>query len=90
MRATGRTSRIVDFVVDELFQHGQCISTDHIAYEDDRISMTELIPFVTKVLERVKYSTQEKNKAIYNVQKVNDIYVVHFKMVKNENDTSGI
>jgi hypothetical protein len=86
MRATGRTSRIVDFVVDQLFQHGQCVSTDHITYENDRISMTELIPFVTKVIERIKHSTQEKNKAIYNIQKVNDIYVVHFKMVKNEND----
>ena len=90
MRQTGRTSRIVDFVVDQLFQFGQCISTDHVAYEYENLSMSGLTNFVTKVLDRVKQHTQGTKKAEYNVQKVNNIYVVHFRMVKANNDDDTI
>lgn len=86
MRQTGRTSRIVDFVVDQLFQTGQCITTDHIAFEY-KISMRQLENFITKVLDRIEKASHGSLKAEFNIQKVNDIYVVHFKTKKVEKPT---
>ena len=33
MRQTGRTTRIVQYVAEQLYNVGTCIATDHIVYE---------------------------------------------------------
>lgn len=33
MRQTGRTTRIIQYVVEQLFNVGTCIATDHVVYE---------------------------------------------------------
>ena len=33
MRQTGRTTRIVEHVVEQLYSVGTCVATDHVAYE---------------------------------------------------------
>ena len=90
MRQSGRTSRTVDFVVDQLYQCGQAIATDHIAFEY-KISMAKLENFITKVIDRINSSSYGSLKVEYNIQKVNDIYVVHFRTVRtvktNKDDT---
>ncbi len=53
MRQTGRTSRIVDFVVDQLYQNLECVATDHTAYEFGRRADGSLRHFVNKVKERL-------------------------------------
>ena len=81
-----QANRFIDFVVDQLFQTGQCITTDHIAFEY-KISMRQLENFITKVLDRIEKASHGSIKAEFNIQKVNDIYVVHFKTKKVEKPT---
>ena len=33
MRQTGRTTRIVQYVIEQLYSVGTCVATDHVAYE---------------------------------------------------------
>lgn len=84
MRQTGRTSRIADFAINQLFETGQCIVTDHIAFEYDSLSMRNLENLITKVLDGVKYKSYGSKKGQYKIHKVEEIYVVHFRMTKNE------
>lgn len=49
MRATGRTSRIADFAVNELFSVGEVIVTDHTMFEGFTPSQHMLHHLIDKV-----------------------------------------
>ena len=88
MRQTGRTSRIVNHVVTQLFEVGQCISTDHIIFEYEKISHENLHYFIDKVKERIDFLTHRKNSLKTEIVGVsaNGRYfkVVYFKLLKND------
>lgn len=53
MRRTGRTTRTIDFVVQQLLETGQCICTDHVAFEYNDCSQHQLKPFIDGVRKRL-------------------------------------
>lgn len=90
MRQTGRTSRIINHVVTQLFEVGQCISTDHTIFEYGKISNINLHYFIDKVKERINFLTNRKHSVkteIVNVEADgNSFKVVYFKLLKNNED----
>jgi ribosome biogenesis protein Nip4 len=84
MRQTGRTSRIINFVVDQLFSVGRCIATDHTVFEFDKLPMKNLDFFIRKVEERILISSNGEMKVSSKVIRVDDVYMVDFKLSINK------
>lgn len=89
MRRTGRTSRIVNYVVTQLFEVGQCISTDHIVFEFEKTPDKRLYYFINKVEKHIDFLTNGRNSVKSKITKI-DIdgeyfKVIYFKLInKNE------
>jgi hypothetical protein len=83
-RQTGRTSRIVDFVVDQLFNVGQCIVTDHIVFEFESTKKSQLEDgLIRKVQERVAFNLRHFEKPIKlntEIIEVKGFKIVHFEL----------
>lgn len=54
MRQTGRTTRIVDFVVQQLLETGQCICTDHTAFEVNGVTQKHFQFLIDSVALRIR------------------------------------
>lgn len=82
MRQTGRTTRIISHVIEQLFNHGECIVADHVAYEfKDRMTLKVLNYFIERVERAVEdRSRSSKNRVVSKVVTVNGIKMVHFKL----------
>jgi hypothetical protein len=85
MRRTGRTTRIVNHIVEQLMGVGGCIATDHAAFENDGFNIQSLEKsIVDKVLDaynaKNKHSNSKIEKTIFDY---NGIPAVHFKVVNN-------
>jgi hypothetical protein len=80
MRQTGRTSRIIDFVVEQLFSVGRCIATDHIVFEYDKTSQINVKYFIERVERRVSIDSHGGMKVNSKIIKVDDVYMVDFKL----------
>ncbi len=79
MRQTGRTSRIVDFVVDQLHQNGRCIATDHVAYEyGSSLKHTDIKHFIELVEMRINLHSRGTNSVESSVCRLNGLTVVDF------------
>lgn len=52
LRRSGRTTRIANFVVDQLFDVGECIVSDHSVFEDPSWSVTKL-NHLSEVVEKM-------------------------------------
>lgn len=81
MRQTGRTSRISDFAVDQILNVGQCIVTDHIAFEYENGGVGILEYFIRGVLDRIKYKSNGNISCSYKIKNLDGINVVHFKRI---------
>jgi hypothetical protein len=55
MRQTGRTTRIVQHVVDQLFSVGTCVATDHVVYEYENPKLSMLVYFKEKVESEIEF-----------------------------------
>ena len=51
-RKSGRTTRIANFVVDQLFDVGECIVSDHSVFEDPSFPM-EKLRHLSRIVERM-------------------------------------
>jgi hypothetical protein len=80
MRQTGRTSRIIDFVVGQLFSIGRCIATDHIVFEYDKTSQINVKHFIERVERRISIDSHGRMKVNSKIIKVDDVYMVDFKL----------
>lgn len=86
MRQTGRTTRIVDFAVQQLFSVGEVVVTDHYMFECPKSRREPLLHFIEKVRERVQRESNGKFiivPTIIQLQRGSDLHVVHFKMKHN-------
>jgi hypothetical protein len=86
MRRTGRTTRIVNHIVEQLMSVGGCIATDHAAFENDGFNVKSLEKaIVDKVLDaynaKNKHSNLKIKKTIFHY---NGIPLVHFKVIDND------
>lgn len=81
MRQTGRTSRIANFAIDQLYSVGEVIITDHIAFEGFDTKQTHLSNLIDKVKDgfgRTHYSNDWQVK--HEIHKVGETPVVRFKL----------
>lgn len=78
MRQTGRTSRIVDFAVNQLFSVGQVIITDHVAFEYPNTTRERISYFIDKVKDGFALASRGSMSCSADVISVKGTYVVHF------------
>ncbi len=83
MRQTGRSSRIASFAVDQLLSVGQVIVTDHTVFEYPGSGSKPLKYLIKKVEEGLR-TQPVPIKLISDVKQVGDIYVIHFKLERDE------
>lgn len=80
-RQTGRTMRIIDFVIAELHSVGECIVTDHTVFEfPGRITNSALKGFIGKAKARLEFQTAGMKSCKGKILKAGDFKVVHFKL----------
>ena len=85
LRQTGRTTRIVQHVVEQLYSVGTCVATDHIVYEfAPKIKM--LKPFKEKVRQEVKFRSHGSKKVKTTKLKIGEIPYVKFELVNTESN----
>ena len=88
MRQTGRTSRIVDFTIDQLYSVGECIVTDHYVFEYPTAGPSHLQHFISKVYDRFRLLNHNENKYLdYSMVKLSKVPMIHFK-IKHKEDES--
>ena len=81
MRQTGRTTRIVNFVVDQLFSVSECIATDHTAFEFETATQSNLRHFIDMVKNKVYQGFPNQPYVVeHKFIKVEGKWMVHFKM----------
>lgn len=88
MRQTGKTSRTANHVVDQLFQVGQCITTDHVVFEVTKPKKKWLGNLIRMVENQVTTQSNGAKIAKSRIVKVDSIPCVHFTM-HNANNQKG-
>ena len=78
MRQTGRTTRIVNFAVDQIFSVGEVIVTDHMAYDNPTFRSNNLRHFIGNVKSMVDLQSGGNIKLDAKISRVGEILVVHF------------
>lgn len=81
-RQTGRTTRIVNHVVNELFSVGGCIATDHTVFEYEKVPLTGLQCFIERVEDLVTLQSRGINKVKSTIFRDNkNKPIVNFELV---------
>lgn len=82
-RKSGRTTRIVNFIVCELISNGEVIATDHSYYDEKHLSSVSW--FIAQVLEAIN-PYLDANKLSFKTEPVtvHGVKMIHFKVYKNE------
>jgi hypothetical protein len=94
MRQTGRTSRIIDFAVDQLFSCGEVIFTDHTAFEYPKKNIrSTLDSMCMRIRDRI--STRSEIDVEYEIMRTNTmkrepITFIHMRLVREKNDITWI
>lgn len=89
MRQTGRTSRIVDFVIDQLHQNLECVATDHTAYEFGARADGSLRNFIDRVKRRLHETSNGRMTCegeIISLGRGSRLSVVHFTAKMKEKE----
>lgn len=80
IRQSGRTSRIVNFVVDQLFSVGECIATDHVTFEYEKIPQTTIMQFIDRVEHAFNMCSFGSHDLKWEIINVDGRKLVHFKI----------
>ena len=81
MRQTGRTTRIVQQVVEQLYSVGSCVATDHVVYEYENIKSSMLVHFKEKVEREVEYRSHGSKKVKSSHVNVDGVPHMKFELV---------
>jgi hypothetical protein len=85
-RRSGRTTRIANFVVDQLFDVGECIVSDHSVFEDPSFPLDKL-RHLSRVVEDIAM-VQSNGEMLVNSKLVriegSKYSVVHFTSIFKE------
>ena len=79
-RQTGRTTRIVNFAVDQLFSVGEVIITDHTVFEYENVPLSAIKLFRERVEREVGFRSLGTIKIESNIDKVFGRSVLQFKV----------
>jgi hypothetical protein len=85
MRQTGRTTRIVQYVVEQLYSVGTCVATDHVAYEFGATRQM-LSHFEEMVRREMDLRSHGSNKINATYLKVGEIPYIKFEVVKSKSE----
>jgi hypothetical protein len=85
LRQTGRTTRIVQHVVEQLYSVGTCVATDHIVYEfAPKIKMLKHFKeMVEREVQFRSYGSQTVKTSHLNIE---GIPYVKFELVNKKNN----
>jgi len=87
IRQIGRTTRIIDFTIEQLCSVGECIVTDHTVFEyPNKVTNAYLKTFIKRVNNRLQYQTNGYRSCKGEIKKVDNIKVVHFKLNQNKDE----
>ena len=87
IRQSGRTTRIIDFTIEQLCSVGECIVTDHTVFEyPNKVTNRHLKYFIKRVNHRLQHRTNGYNSCKGEIKKVDDIKVIHFKLNQKEDE----
>lgn len=83
-RQTGRTTRIINFVIDQLYSAGEVIVTDHVSFEyRGKIHKTDIQIFVDRIIKSLHATSPAfdwSKELLYEIKELDGIKLVHFKM----------
>lgn len=83
MRQTGRTTRIVQYVVEQLYNVGTCVATDHAVYEyEPKLSM--LKHFEDKVKQEIADRSCGSKAVKTTNKKVDGIPYIKFELINTK------
>ena len=80
MRQTGRTTRIVQHVVEQLFSVGTCVATDHVVYEFPTPKLSMLTYFKEKVEREVEFRSRGSKKVTTKDTQVDGVPYIKFEL----------
>jgi hypothetical protein len=86
MRQSGRTSRIADFAIDQLYSVGECIVTDHIIFEYPSLKSRHLQNLIDKVRFRFEMTSYGNSTVSHEIIKMGKVPMVHFKIIIKKKD----
>ena len=87
IRQSGRTTRIIDFTIEQLCSVGECIVTDHTVFEyPNKVTNRHLKEFIKRVNHRLQHQTNGYNSCKGEIKNVDDIKVIHFKLNQKEDE----
>ena len=84
MRQTGRTTRIVQYVVDQLYNVGTCVATDHVDYESPTPELSMLTHFKEKVERDVEFRSYGSKKVKSSHVKVDGVPYMKFELISTK------
>jgi hypothetical protein len=80
-RQTGKSARIIDFVIDQLFSIGEVIITDHPVFEYPDVDHSKYLnDFAEKVTKRFANVNAKPVKLEWEILTVNRFKIIHFKV----------
>ena len=86
LRQTGKTTRIANFVIDQLHSVGEVIVTDHTSFEFPESSNTSSINNLIEKVEKFDAANSPGNRKIeWEILDVQGVKLVRFKISKQIN-----
>ena len=77
IRQSGRTTRIIDFTIEQLCSVGECIITDHTVFEyPNKVTNYYLKEFIKRVNDRLQYQTGGYKSCKGEIKKIDNIQTV--------------
>ena len=82
-RQTGKTTRIANFVIDQLHSVGEVIVTDHTSFEFPESSNTSSIKGLIEKVERLDEVNSPGNRKIeHEIIQLDNLKLIRFRLVK--------
>lgn len=86
LRQTGKTTRIANFVIDQLHSVGEVIVTDHTSFEFPESGNTSSINNLIEKVERFDAANSAGNRKIeWGIFEAQGVKLIRFKMNKQIN-----
>jgi hypothetical protein len=80
LRRTGKTTRIANFVIDQLYSTGEVIVTDHTSFEFPNSNNTSSIEYLLeKVYRLIEANSDGDIKVEHKIIKLDNIKLIRFK-----------
>jgi hypothetical protein len=87
LRQTGKTTRIANFVIDQLHSVGEVIVTDHTSFEFPESNNTSSIRNLIEKVEKLDAANSPGNRrVVWEIFDMQDTKLIRFRMNKTINE----